>query len=123
MKTKQILAAILAAMMASAALSGCGDGGESSQSTASTQSGAAASSGETEEFTGYPIETDETITMWNPQVATLHSSYTSYTESPFHMGLEEKTGVKVDWQFPLRVRPAARPRGTAMLHPSPRTRW
>lgn len=105
MKTKQILAAVLAAMMASAALSGCSGGGESStggssQNTASTQSSAADSSGETEEFAGYPIETDETITMWNPQVATLHSSYTSYTESPFHMGLEEKTGVKVDWQFP-----------------------
>ena len=102
MKTKQILAAILAAMMASAALSGCGDGGESS--TASSGGSSAASTGSTAEaddsFTGYPIETDETITMWNPQVATLHSSYTSYTESPFHMGLEEKTGVKVDWQFP-----------------------
>lgn len=101
---KQALAAILAALMAASALSGCGGGGESSQSgtESSTQSSAAASSGETgtEEFAGYPIETDQTLTVWTAGTLGPDSSYTDYTESPFHTGLAEMTGINVEWQFP-----------------------
>ena len=98
---KQALAAILAALMAASALSGCGGGGESSQSgtESSTQSSAAASSGETgtEEFAGYPIETDQTLTVWTAGTLGPDSSYTDYTESPFHTGLAEMTGINVEW--------------------------
>lgn len=101
MKTKQILAAILAAMMASAALSGCGDDGQSSAGESTAASSDGSSTAEVSDtFTGYPIETDQTLTVWSSNIGALNPSCTSYTDSPFHIGLEEKTGVKVDWQFP-----------------------
>ena len=102
MKTKQILAAILAAMMASATLSGCSDGGESSAGSSGTSSAASTGStaGEDDSFAGYPIETDETLTVWTAGTLGPDSSYTDYTESPFHTGLAEMTGINVEWQFP-----------------------
>ena len=87
-------------------LSGCSQSGEDSASSSKVDSGSQSSAvnsvaTEEETFAGYPIETDETISVWCAgQVTTLHSSYTSYEESPFHIGLEEMTGVKVDWQAP-----------------------
>ncbi|MEA4889541.1 MAG: hypothetical protein VB070_08790 [Clostridiaceae bacterium] len=109
MKRKKFLAVLLAAGML-LSLSACSgapgslndtsaESGTGSAASTESSTGSAVSTENT--FAGYPVDTDITLTMWNPQVASLHSSYTSYTESPFHTGLEEKTGIKVDWQFPV----------------------
>ena len=103
-KITSICAIALTLSMGVTLLSGCGKAeGDSSSSKADggSQQTAANSGGDAAEFAGYPMKTDETITIWNAsQVANLHSSYTSYTESPFHLGLDEMTGVKAEWQAP-----------------------
>ena len=55
---------------------------------------------ETEEIT-YPLDTDDELTFWSYR-ATVNGAYDDWTESPFHTGLAEKTGVKLDWQFPVK---------------------
>ena len=52
---------------------------------------------EKEELT-YPLESDETITMWTRRLP-LNSDYSDYTESPFHTGLAEKIGVDIEFSF------------------------
>ena len=51
-----------------------------------------------EELT-YPLEGAPKLSIWTsqPKVAAV---YTSYTESPYHMGLQENTGVEVEWIYP-----------------------
>lgn len=44
--------------------------------------------------------TDDAITLWTAFTQP-SQTVSSWKESPFHSGLEEKTGIKVDWQFPL----------------------
>lgn len=49
----------------------------------------------------YPLEGAPKLTLWS--VANkLASTYTTYTESPHHMGLQTNTGVEVEWQFPAQ---------------------
>lgn len=50
----------------------------------------------------YPLQTEETLTFWHNNQLNYQSSYGSYEESPFHSGLEEMTGVKVEWQQPVQ---------------------
>lgn len=47
----------------------------------------------------YPIKTDKKLVVWS-SIMTPQTSYTDYTESPFHTGLAEKTGIDVEWIFP-----------------------
>lgn len=49
----------------------------------------------------YPLEGAPKLTLWTT-VQKLASTYTSYTESPYHMGMQENTGVEVEWQFPAQ---------------------
>ncbi len=52
-------------------------------------------------FTGYPMDAkDVKLTWWVGHGFTLHESYASYEESPFHSGLLEHVGVDIEWQFP-----------------------
>ena len=53
---------------------------------------------ENEEIT-YPLDSDETITMWTHRL-TLNSDYSSWEESPFHTGLNEHVGVTFEFSFP-----------------------
>ena len=52
---------------------------------------------EKEEIT-YPLDSDETITMWTRRLS-LNSDYSDYTESPFHTGLAKNMGVDIEFQF------------------------
>ncbi|MBQ8188866.1 MAG: extracellular solute-binding protein [Lachnospiraceae bacterium] len=47
----------------------------------------------------YPLQDAEKLTLWatTPGIASI---YSDYTESPYHMGLQENTGVEVEWTFP-----------------------
>lgn len=55
----------------------------------------------TEEIS-YPLVTDEILTVWDNNQLNPSSEYADYTESPFHTGLAEKTGVEVIWQEPAQ---------------------
>ncbi|MBR4059921.1 MAG: hypothetical protein IKK03_08795 [Lachnospiraceae bacterium] len=55
---------------------------------------------EPEEIT-YPLDTDVTLSVWTNRLA-LNSEYSDYTESPFHTGLAEHTGVDLEFQFPAK---------------------
>lgn len=47
----------------------------------------------------YPLKDAQKLTIWatTPGVAAI---YSDYTQSPYHMGLQENTGVEVEWTFP-----------------------
>src|SRR5699024_2758406 len=50
-------------------------------------------------FTGYPMDTDETLTFWTSFLAP-HPEYASPSDSPFHNWISEFTGVKINWEMP-----------------------
>ena len=54
-------------------------------------------------FTGYPIDTKgETISWFNNRMGYWpNEQYATANDSPFHSGLAEMLGVKIDWQFPV----------------------
>ena len=54
-----------------------------------------------EEGVTYPLDTDETFTLWSHRLD-LHPDCKDYTESPFHMGLIENTGVNIEFLFPTK---------------------
>lgn len=56
-------------------------------------------SGNAEEGPTYPVKTDKKLTVWS-NIMTPNKAYTSYTESPWHTGLAELTGIEVEWIFP-----------------------
>jgi putative aldouronate transport system substrate-binding protein len=53
----------------------------------------------TVEFTGYPMETEESLSIWASQLIP-SQTVGSWEESPFHTGLSEQTGIYMDWTFP-----------------------
>ena len=66
--------------------------------TASTEN-SAADTADTTEIT-YPLQTEDTLTIWSKNQIKPSTAYTDYTESPFHTGLAEMTGVEVEWSYP-----------------------
>lgn len=53
---------------------------------------------EDEELT-YPLDTEDTLSIWSNSALKPVSAYSDYKESPFHIGLAENTGVDVEWIF------------------------
>lgn len=117
---KKLLAMFLAAATAVSLLGGCGnqaaesgtdkgsaadEGGteaEASDDTATgeeAQGGDAADTAEAAEFAGYPVDTDEVLTLWTNQIKP-SSTVASWEESPFHTTLAEMTGIDIDYTFP-----------------------
>ncbi|MBO5070966.1 MAG: hypothetical protein J6C37_11500 [Roseburia sp.] len=88
---------------------GCGDQNKANNSEdASVQSNADTEKEEesekeaeavSEEIT-YPLDTTDTLTIWSKNQIKPVASYADYTESPFHTGLAENTGVEVEWTYP-----------------------
>ena len=54
-----------------------------------------------EEGITYPLDTDESITFWTHR-AVVNDEYADYTESPYHTGLMERTGVNIEFMFPQK---------------------
>jgi len=97
---KRVISGLLAAILSVSLLAGCS--GSSSPSSLSAASGPdTASSGDASSFSGYPMDAqDKEITFWVGFNFTLNEAYASAEESPFHIGLEEQTGIPINWQFP-----------------------
>lgn len=47
----------------------------------------------------YPLETEAQLSIWTGAQMQPANGYASWTESPFHTGLAEKTGIDIDWKF------------------------
>lgn len=54
----------------------------------------------TSEFAGYPMQGNEEISWWVTHGFIPNTAFGSADESPFHSGLSEMVGVKINWQFP-----------------------
>lgn len=90
---KRSLSILLAALMLSTAFVGCSSSKKTSTTTPETASKL--------NFTGYPMNAkDTTLTWWVGQGYVLNAAFAKAEDSPFHKGLQEKLGVKINWQFP-----------------------
>ncbi len=99
---KRLITYLLMISMLMAMLGGC-KGKDTSQKTSSNDTSdnnsATSSDSSSQEFTGYPINTDITLSLWTNQIKP-SSTVTSWKESPFHTILAEKTGIDIDYTFP-----------------------
>ncbi|MBQ4111077.1 MAG: extracellular solute-binding protein [Clostridia bacterium] len=86
---KKRLALVLAGVLTVSALAGCGG--------KTTEKGNV-EVGEAKYGTTYPIETDETLTMWANY--TLDPKYKKFEEQPLAKELEKRTGIKVEYTIP-----------------------
>ncbi len=89
---KQVIAALLVVILTAGMLTGCGgkDGGDKN---------AGLSAGG--EDVSYPVDTEIELSWYVQGNLGLQSSYLTADESPFHTGLQEMSGIKIDWQFPV----------------------
>ncbi len=100
-RVSQVLSILLTCAMA-VGMMGCGGDAEDNDREAQVSENEQSSQigdGEAVEIT-YPLQTEDMLTVWSKNQITPATSYADYTESPFHTGLAENTGVEVEWQFP-----------------------
>lgn len=75
--------------------------GDAEQETTGADGTQPASDVETGELS-YPLNTEDTLTIWCGSLySPIYNAYEDYTESPWHSGLAEMTGVEVKWQYPV----------------------
>lgn len=118
MMRKNQVAGIAAGVLSAVLLAGCGSNGGNNASVDTPKSSEAASTvaessaeatteeakesmeqADTGEIT-YPVSTDESLSIWSGNGDVKPASvYKDYTESPFHTGLEEMTGIHMEWNF------------------------
>lgn len=103
---RKLLAVLLTGTMLSGLLAGCGQE-ETPESVAGSDVVETVNSEATEtqqeevvEDITYPLADAEDLTWWVQQNFSLQSEFTDYTQSPFHTGLSEQTGVNIEWSFP-----------------------
>ena len=112
---KKVLSALLVTTLVSGLLTGCGkeetkpvqdtsaEVENSNQSSETVQNETSGQSSEVasddDQASIYPLDTDVTLRYWST-VNKPNTSYSDYTESPFHIKLSENTGVTVQWEFP-----------------------
>lgn len=104
MSKNRVLTALLTGLLAASSLASCNSADTSSSASSSADSQPSSLSSQEDEdakssFAGYPMDTDQTLTVWS-SIVKPHTSYADYTESPFHTGLAEMTGIDVQWEFP-----------------------
>lgn len=111
-RMKQLLALALSTSMLALSV-GCGstttnnnsESSESKETLSTAQTETSSVSTETEELVEditYPLTTDVKLTIWDQGYVRTNAQYVDYTESPFHTGLADKTGVDVEWKFRVK---------------------
>lgn len=100
----RLVATMLSGIMATGMLTGCGEQQEVGSANTETQIvESVATATETEvaetELT-YPVDTDVELRMYCLGLKP-SSAYVDASESPFHTGLSERTGIKVNWEYPV----------------------
>lgn len=97
---KSLLSVLLASTMVFLAACGGGTGGDSTTKEGNNSEGSNTTEAAGDEFTGYPMDTDVTISWYVNHGYILNTAYGSAEESPFHRDLEKNTGVDIEWKFP-----------------------
>jgi len=70
------------------------------------------------DFEGYPMnQTDQTISWFVSNGYLPNSAFSSAAQSPFHTGLAEQLGVRIDWRFPTAGTPGAQAFNLMMASP------
>lgn len=99
---KKTLSRLAALTLASVMLVGCGSqGGTSEPTQKETNAETNVVTSETEVEVGeltYPVDTDVELRLYSMGIP-LSSAYVDATESPFHTGLSENTGIKIKWEY------------------------
>lgn len=98
---KKTLSRFLAAALVGIMLVGCGAQGEQNVDTESNSTENSVSESITPEVVGeltYPVDTDVELRLYSMGIP-LSSAYMDATESPFHTGLSENTGIKIKWEY------------------------
>ncbi len=107
---KRFAAILLTGAMIVSMMTGCSSKGTETKEDESVST--AKSDGKTENSEGtenntteevqvtYPLETDQTLSLWVAGQLGPQQSYTDYTQSPFHTGMAKMTGVDMEWQSP-----------------------
>lgn len=49
----------------------------------------------------YPLKDAAKLSMWTYDQPTIASVYVDWTESPYHIGLQENTGIELEWIYPV----------------------
>lgn len=101
-KWNKAISLLLATIMV-AGLAACGTQGQEQTSESKQSSNVSTESTvqKTEDFEiSYPIDTDVELRWWATTALKYQSAFSSAEESPFHVGLSENTGVKINWEFP-----------------------
>jgi putative aldouronate transport system substrate-binding protein len=86
---KTLFLAILALVLAALPLAANGQRG-----------GTAGTGGAASGTTGYPLNTSATISWWLEIPTNVSANYTSVADTPFGKGLQERTGVKINYLHP-----------------------
>lgn len=108
---KRAAAAVMACLMVlSFTLGGCNAPGEGASIDGNaeetpvvyaTKSETVTEPGTWEDFTGYPLNTDESLSIWASQLIP-SNTLAGWEESPFHTNLEKQTGIRMEWNFPVQ---------------------
>lgn len=105
---KKSISVLLLISMIGISLAGCSSGNKSTEGV-DAEPKTELEKGNQEAVEGevtYPLQAKDKLSIWcgGPGVGSVqmipNPAYKDYTESPFHTGLKEMTGVDVEWQFP-----------------------
>lgn len=97
MLKKRLISLVLIVVVVSSLVVGCSNGEKNNKNAGSNKD--TMETAKQFEFTGYPMETNEALSIWASQLIP-SQTVGSWKESPFHSGLEKQTGVYMDWTFP-----------------------
>ena len=98
---RRLLSTGCAALSVIMLLTGCTSGkSQNAEGTAALSSTSTSTQENTKTNITYPLKSDKTVSWYVQDGYTPHEKYKDASESPFHKGLAEKLGVKINWQFP-----------------------
>lgn len=90
---KKVVVLLLAASMAAGACA-CGGGKETPNGPKNP-----GTDSDNTDAVSYPLDTDVQLTYWCGSQIELAEDINSWQASPFHSGMEDKTGVAIDWKW------------------------
>lgn len=96
---KRAAALILAAAAGAAVLTGCGGGADTKTENQKEIGGSGQAAASPEDFS-YPMEAGDPLTYWADLQTTVSANYSNLGDTPFAKGLQERTGVDIEFMHP-----------------------
>jgi putative aldouronate transport system substrate-binding protein len=94
MKKKKVLTALAALLAVSTLTLACSKQEATTEVTTTPATSATTSAGT------YPVKTDVTLSYWTPFNTSLNNLKSDYTDVPFYMELQKRTGIKLKYTLP-----------------------